>query len=351
MQIQIEVAWWRVGGLLALLLLLANCGAQQAAGPLVTLALPAGYQATTIVTGLQGPTQIIAGPDGALWIAQLAGAENASSGQIITIAPSGAQRVLLDHLFKPTGIALLAGSLWIASGRDLLRASLTPGNVGVPETILKDLPYNGRSNGTLTVTPDQKLLYETSGRRTGNTNEQGSATLWQLDPANPRQPQALAIGLKGAYAHTYDRDGRLWASEIGDDPVDNGTPPDEINLIVDGGDYGFPQCFANREPARNYAGTAARCATTRAPVALFAPHATPTSVVASPWEPNTLFVALWARGEVVRVTLAVHGSEATGTVTPFLAGLANPQHLLVQTDGSMLLSEFGTGTIYRITKQ
>lgn len=351
MQTQIEAAWWRVGGMLALLMFLANCAAQPATGNPTALALPAGYQATTIITGLQGPTQIIAGPGGTLWVAQLAGAENASSGQIIAVAPSGAQRVLLDNLFKPTGIALLANALWIASGRDLLRAPLASGGVGAPETIFKDLPYNGRSNGTLTVTPDQKLLYETSGRRTGNTNEQGSATLWQLDPANPREPQVLAIGLKGAYAHTYDRDGRLWASEIGDDPVDDGTPPDEINLIADGGDYGFPQCFGNREPARNYAGTVARCATTRAPVALFAPHATPTSVAASPWEPNMLFVALWARGEVVQVRLAANHSEAPAKIEPFLAGMANPQHLLVQADGSLLLSEFGTGTIYRITKQ
>lgn len=87
------------------------------------------------------------------------------------------------------------------------------------------------------------------------------------------------------------------------------------------------------------------------------PRSTPTSVVPSPWEPDTLLVALWgstqpgaAQPAVVRVPVTITGDKAiAGDVTPFLTGLARPQHLLVLDDHSLLVSDFETGVIYRIT--
>lgn len=343
--------------LLLLLLLLAACGATAATPsppPAATapLTLPAGYTADVVTGDLRGPTQMILGPDGRLWVAQLAGGESAGTGQVIALdLDSGASELLLDDLFKPTGIAVLGGALWIAAGRDILRAPLdADGRPAAPEVVLADLPFNGRSNGTLTPTPDGRLLFETSGRRQGNEAAPDSGILWQLDPADPTRPQALATGLKGAYAHAFDGDGRLWTTEIGDDRVNGQPPPDELNLVVAGADFGWPQCYGFREPAENYGGTAARCAETRPPVVLFEPQATPTGVVASPWEADTLLVALWTRGVVVRVPVTFAGDNATGTAEPFAGGLQNPQHLLVLPDQSLLLSDFSTGTLYRVTR-
>ena len=213
--------------------------------------------------------------------------------------------------------------------------------------MLADLPFNGRSIGTLTPTPEGKLLFETSGARSGNGAVAGSGTLWQLDPTDPTNPQALATGLKGAYAHTFDRAGRLWTTEIGDDPVDGGAPPDELNLVVAGADFGWPPCYGMQEPATNYGGTVAACQATRPPVALFAQRATPTSVVPSPWAEDTLLVALWLQQSIVQVTVTAQGDNASGVVEPFITGFTNPQHLLVLADGTLLVSDFN-GTIYRV---
>ncbi|MCB0065356.1 MAG: PQQ-dependent sugar dehydrogenase [Caldilineaceae bacterium] len=316
------------------------------------LTLPANYTVEPVVEGLQGPTQMIAGPDGRLWVAQLNGQENAGTGQVVAIdLETGEQEVLLSNLRKPTGIAVLDGYLWVATQRAIQRAPLDgEQRPGALEVLLSELPFNGRSIGTLTPTPEGQLLFETSGRRSGNGATEGSGTLWQLDPANPTAPQALATGLKGAYAHAFDAQGRLWTTEIGDDPVDGGAPPDELNLVVPGADFGWPQCYGMQEPATNYGGTAERCQATRAPVVLFAQRATPTSVVASPWMSDTLLVALWLQQSVVQVHVTSDGDNATGTVEPFITGLQNPQHLLVWTDGSLLVSDFA-GTIYRVRRQ
>jgi glucose/arabinose dehydrogenase len=352
------------GMLFCLALLLTGCTAP-APSPLpatpenetVAPAGGQGYLIEEVVSGLQGPTQMIMGPDGRLWIAQLAGGENAQRGEVIAVDPASNEReTLLSGLDKPTGIAVLDNALWIATRRALLRAPLGPDyRPDTPVTVLEDLPYNGRSNGTLTVTPERQLLFETSGARSGNAAQAGSATLWQLDPANPTQPQPLATGLKGAYAHAFDTEGRLWTTEIGDDPVNGEAPPDELNWVVPGADFGWPQCFGFQEPAENYGGTRARCAVTRAPVVLFPPRATPTGVAPSPWEADALLVALWLTGEVVRVPITVHAGDAdepnaTGAVEAFVDGLRNPQHLLVTEANELLVSDFAAGAIYQILR-
>lgn len=318
------------------------------------LTLPAGYEASVVVRGLRGPTQMILGPDQSLWVAQLAGEENASQGQVVSVSLStGEQRVLLENLFKPTGLAILAGALWIAAGRDLLRVPLSAtGEVGPVETILKDLPFNGRSEGTLTVSPAGRLIFETSGQRNGNQAIEGSARLWELEPADPTHPHFIAIGLKNAYAHTFDTAGRLWITDVHDDRVNGEAPPDELNLWVEGADFGWPPCFGYQQPALNYGGTTESCAATRSPVVLFPPHSTPTSVVASPWEENTLLVALWGPPEqtIVRIPFTLASDNAVGQVEPFVGGMQNPQHLLLLPDGSLLASDFSAGVIYRLNR-
>ena len=324
------------------------------------LTLPDGFRASVAVEGLTGPTQHVIGPDGRLWVAQLAGQENAGAGEVVAIdLATGERETLLTGLTKPTGIAVLDGALWIAAGRDILRAPLSENDgenngVGEPETILSDLPFNGRSEGTLTATDDGMLLYETSGRRQGNGAQPGSGSIWQLDPAEPQNPQPLATGLKGAYARTIDDEGRLWTTEMGDDPVNGEAPPEEINLVVEGADFGWPQCYGDQLPARNYGGTEEICAETRPPVVTFAPHSSPTSIVVSPFTADSdnleLLVALWVGRGVQRVQITESGDNATGTVEPFLDGLTNPQHLLADGD-SLLVSDFATGTIYRVERE
>lgn len=343
--------------LLAILLALVACATATGTPPTPApgLVWPAGYTAEIVAQDLQNPTQMILGPDGRLWLAQLAGGENEGNGQIIALdLQTGAREQLLENLQKPTGLAVLQGALWIATEHDLLRAVLNENNrPAPPQVVLADLPYNGRSNGTLTPTPGGKLLYETSGRRQGNQAAPGAGILWQLDPADPGNPRPLASGLKGAYAHTFDEDGRLWVTEIGDGRVtgagiDDGPPPEEINLVVEGADFGWPQCFGFQEPALNHDGTVEKCRATRPPVVLFEPHTTPTSLIPSPWQDNTLLVALWNGTAVMAVTFTIQGDNATAESVPFITGFKNPQHLLVMPDNTLLISDYGSGTLYRL---
>lgn len=125
------------------------------------------------------------------------------------------------------------------------------------------------------------------------------------------------------------------------------APPDELNLIVTGADFGWPQSAGNQEPVVRMRRKRRTLAATRSPVALFPPGSTPTSVAIAPCNGRS---CSWRceHGEVVQVQLTADGDNATGEVSTFLTGLRNPQHLLAWRDGSLLVSDFASGAIYRI---
>lgn len=329
-------------------MLVAGCSAPagdqgRAAGGMSEGVVGVGVQVRIdrLVSGLEAPTQMIFGPDDRLWVAQLAGGENAGSGQVVAVdTDSGEQEVLVEGLDKPTGIAWLHDSLWIATPNSVLRAEGDP--PARPSTVVERLPNNGRSQGTLTVTPDDRLLYETSGRERDGGAVEGSGALWILDPADPGAPEQVASGLKNAYAHTYAARGQLWTTEVAE-PIGGSSAPDEINRVIAGVDYGWPACVGDREPVPAFGGDEARCGHTGPPHVTFEPiGATPTSIVVNPFDTDQLVVALWNVGRVV--TAPISGE---GEVTDLLTGIERPQHLLVDDD-ALLVSDHATGTIWRV---
>jgi glucose/arabinose dehydrogenase len=90
------------------------------------------------------------------------------------------------------------------------------------------------------------------------------------------------------------------------------------------------------------------------PVAALDKHAAVSGVaivtdgLGASFSPSAL-VAEWATGVVLRVALVRDGSTWTGTVEPFLTGLTQPVAVTSAPDGAVLVGDWGTGTIYRIT--
>jgi glucose/arabinose dehydrogenase len=328
---------------LACAVVLSACVAPLADQEGYTVKLPSGFEAETVVEGLHGPTQMVVGPDDRLWVAQLAGGEDAGDGQVVAVGDDGELEVLLEELQKPTGLAVLDGFVWIMLERDLIRAPLDDGRPGEPETVLADLPNNGRSNGTLTVTERGTLLFDTSGAIRGGEVVEGSGILWELDPADPADPVEVATGLKHAYAHTLAR-GHIFTTEIGDGTYDGRAPPAEVHRVDRGSHHGWPRCIGDREPVEEYGGTEDHCDGTVAPTAVLPERSTPTGIAVAPWDDETLLVALWGRAEVVQI-----GRDAPEVqqARPFASGFRQPQHLLVR-GRELLVSDHARGRVYAI---
>lgn len=109
--------------------------------------------------------------------------------------------------------------------------------------MLDDIPFNSRSEGTLTPLADGRFLYETSGN-----GEPDTAAVWAFDPTTSTSTP-LAIGLKNSYAHIQLDDGRILVTDVGDSATN--PPVEELNVIASPStepvNFGRPECPGDTE--------------------------------------------------------------------------------------------------------
>jgi glucose/arabinose dehydrogenase len=316
----------------------ASCGStiDEAEG----ISAPDGFEIAVVADKLSGPTQFYLEDDGGIVAAHLNGGEDERRGRVVRIGPDGSDtEVLFTGLDKPTGVVVRGDEIWVMEATQLSKG---PATGGLLQPVLVDLPNNGRSQGTLTLTPDGDVLFNTSGSKRGSVVVEGSGRLWRV--GDDGIPIEVASGFKHAYAHAFGAGGVLWSTEMSDGRFDGQVPEDELVLVVEGADHGWPYCVGPNRPVAEFG--QADCDGVPESIVTFGPGATPTSVVLSPFVDGGLHVALWARGEVVSLSQQAQPGRGDGFV-PFLSGLTGPQHL-VSHDGQLYISEFGADRILAV---
>jgi glucose/arabinose dehydrogenase len=118
-------------------------------------------------------------------------------------------------------------------------------DLGSPKVILKGIPKGFIHNGgRMVVGPDGYLYVGTgesgSGRLSQKKDSLGGKILrLRLDgrpaPDNPFGNEVFSYGHRNVQGLAFDEEGRLWASEFGQQTWD------ELNLIKKGADYGWPE--------------------------------------------------------------------------------------------------------------
>ena len=316
-----------------------------------TLGLPAGYQAEVIASGLNYPTHLAYGPDGALYVTQLYNPdENASVGQVVRIGqPGDPPQVMLQNLLKPTGLAWAGNDLYIVARNSILLSHFQNGQLSAPQTIIDNLPFNGRSNGQIFLGPDKLLYFQSTGTEAAPDK---SGFIYTLKPGTTDY-QVYARGFKNAYAMTWVADPTapadptkftMYSTEIGDGAVPNyGQPPEKLVIVKPGANYGWPPCYADQQPNPGWNGTAAYCAQVERPLAMFHPEATPTGLA---YFDGQLIVALW-NGNPPRL---VSVDPKDGSVKDWATGFKTSIALLTDSAGRLLVVDQFGQTITRISK-
>lgn len=339
--------------LLAAVMAAACVGGTDDPGPPVGVELADGLALAELVDGFSGPTQIALHPDGRLLVAELNGEERGGTGRVVLVdpdaGPEAEPEVLFRGLTTPTGVAVVGDEVWVMERRRLSRGPLAGGELTV---VYDELPFNGRSETSLTATGDDTLLYGT----TGSLGPDGeplpeSGILWELDPGSDPSGEPdrvpLSAGFKNAYGHTVGTDGRVWATEVSDGSFDGVPASDELVAVAPGVDHGWPRCVGDRLPVVEAGADEAECRTGPVSQALFGPGATPTSVAVAPWDDSTLVVALWRDRKVVTVATAPP-VEGPHEPVEIVGGDLRPQHLLVDGD-RLLVLDFDGGRILVLT--
>ncbi|HUT22392.1 MAG TPA: PQQ-dependent sugar dehydrogenase [Candidatus Bipolaricaulota bacterium] len=164
--------------------------------------------------------------------------------------------------------------------------------------------------------------------------------------------------------------GKLFATEMGRDNLGDELPPDEINEIVQGKNYGWPYCYGDKVNDANFDETGAKksfCASTQSPVVEIPAHSAPLGISFVPtasWPKeyeNDLLVAYhgsWNRTvptgyKIVRVKFDAEGNylETEDFITGWLTGdeaLGRPVDIAIHNLGAMFVSDDKAGVIYRI---
>lgn len=163
------------------------------------------------------------------------------------------QRVLIDGLQRPHGLALFEDWLYIAESNAVGRVPFdhSDGRIaGSYQRIVTGLADTGNHwTKTIDMGPDG-WMYLSSGSTCNVCIEEDPqrATIMRFRPDGSHF-QIYATGLRNSVGFDWSpKDGALYATDNGRDWLGNDFPPCELNRIEQGGFYGWPFANGNRVP-------------------------------------------------------------------------------------------------------
>ncbi|MDO9097147.1 MAG: PQQ-dependent sugar dehydrogenase, partial [Candidatus Methanoperedens sp.] len=277
----------------------------------------------------------------------------------------------IDNLNNPHGIDYYNGWFYIAEENRVIRVKDSDGDLiadGDAEVLINDLPAGGHFTRTIKI--HNNSLYVSTGSSCNvcyEKDERRAAIIrCSLDG---KECKIFARGLRNAVGFVFHPvTGKMYATENGRDWLGEDAPPDEINLVEEGKDYGFPVCYGKNIHDTDFD----KNVYVRAPCS--EPFETPALIdlqahsaplgLAFYYDDNfpqeyrgSLFVAFhgsWNRGEPTGykiVSIDMNTFTVKDFATGWLAGsnvLGRPVDIIVAQDGSLFVSDDNAGKIYRI---
>jgi len=330
------------------------------------LRVPPGFKIAVYADKLQGVRYLALGPGNAVYASQ------PGSGLIVKLTDANHDGVadsvvtVAGDLRGPFGIAFRGDTMYVAEVRDVKR--FDPG-AAAPVTIVRNVPDGGHSTRTILFGRDGKL-YLAVGSSCNICDESDSlrAAVSQFN-ADGSGGRIFARGLRNTVGLAFNpTTGELWGGNNDRDMLGDDVPPEHINIIKDGRDYGWPKCYLPGKPNPEYG--SADCSKVEPPAITVQAHSAPLGLAfytgtEFPREyKGDAFVTLhgsWNRtvptgAKVVRIRVDSGGRRAVG-VEEFINGWQRPDGsrwgrpvgLLVLPDGSLLVSDDMGGKIWRVT--
>ncbi|MCX6049383.1 MAG: superoxide dismutase family protein [Chloroflexi bacterium] len=342
------------------------------------LKVPAGFTVKPFATDLANVRMMAQAADGTIYVTRRA------QGDVLALRDENNDGMAEAPITVTTGLTSVHGiliqddQLYLATPTTIYVSSLiTGGGIGDLQVFLGQLPDGGQhGNRTLAFGPDG-LLYVTVGSSCNSCSETNKehATILQVQPDGSSRT-IFAKGLRNTMGFGWHpTTGEMWGMDHGSDWRGNDQPPEELNQLKQGANYGWPYCFGDKKVDQYLSSPpvgltkAEFCAQSTAPTLTYQAHSAPigmvfyTGTVFPRDYQNDAFVAMrgsWNREQptgykVVRIHFA-NGKPVSFSdfLTGFLiengkAIFGRPAGLLVLQDGSMLLSDDTGGVIYRIT--
>lgn len=329
------------------------------------LQVPRGFTVELYAEGLDNARFFALGPDGVPYLSQ------PRAGRVVRLPDANrdgradSASVVAQGLNRPHGLAFRGDTLYVAETNRVVR--LVPGR-SAPQVVVDGLPVGGNHwTRTVAFGPDGKL-YVAIGSSCNLCNEsdprRAAVMRYDVDGSNGA---VFARGLRNSVGLAFHpATGELWATNNDRDFLGDDQPPDRINILREGRDYGWPRC--NLPNVRNPEYPDADCSQVEVPAITFQAHSAPLGIA---FYTGTQFPAEY-RGDAF---VAYHGSwnrsVPTGykvvqvhvvsgrpeSIRDFVTGFmpagggpawSRPVGLLVLPDGSLLVSDDSGGRVFRV---
>jgi glucose/arabinose dehydrogenase len=283
-------------------------------------------------------------------------------------------KTLLTGLYRPNGIALHNGTLYIAelnkiSKIDNIEARLD--NMPKPTLIYDDLPSDEPHGWKfLTVGPDNKLYFNVGAPCNICMPSPAHAQIRRIN-LDGSGPEVVARGIRqivGMDWHPVLK--QLYFTENQRDWLSEDLPQDKLNRVTRPGqdNFGFPYCHQGNLPDQEF-GWGHNCtAEFTQPIALLGPHSAPlgmrfyTGNMFPREYHNAILIARhgsWNKTNKIGGDIVVAKLNPDGTVKsiePFITGflvnnnyIGRPGDIELMNDGSILISDDWNGAVYRVS--
>jgi glucose/arabinose dehydrogenase len=338
--------------------------------PVDKLKVPKGFKVEVYASGIPNARALRLGDKGTVFVS------NRTLDKLYAVVDKGGKRevkVIAKELYRPNGIALHNGTLYIAELSQISKIEKIEDNLDntpKPTVIYSDLPKDEPHGWKyLTVGPDNKLYFNVGA------------------PCNICMPpethaQIRRINLDGSGVEVVARGVRqivgmdwhptlkqLYFTENARDWMSEELPNDKLNRLTQPGkeNFGYPYCHQGNVPDPEF-GWGHSCDEFTKPVALLGPHSAPLGIKfytgnAFPAEyRGQAFIARhgsWNKSKKIGGDIVVAKLNKDGTLKSldtFLTGflqdnnyVGRPVDLLVMKDGSLLISDDYAGAIYRVS--
>jgi glucose/arabinose dehydrogenase len=335
------------------------------------LSVPQGFQIDEYASGLGSPRFMALSPDNVLFVTAI------GEGAVVALpdrnkdGKSDESITFIKGLKRPHGLAFNDGYLYVGETNQVVRYKYNgfDKEPGKKEIIVPNIPTKNHFTRTVSFGPDGKM-YVSIGSSCNVCIEKDKkrASIMRFNP-DGSEGEIFATGVRNSVGLTWNPvTHELWATDNGRDWLGDNLPPDEVNIIQENNDYGWPYCYGDKIPDPDFKDSK-KCEDTIAPIVELQAHSAPLGLTfyegkMFPSEyRGDLFIAFhgsWNRSiptgyKVVRVKMK---DGKPGAIEDFAYGwmtatkkLGRPVDVLVGNKGELYISDDLGGIIYKVTSK
>lgn len=214
------------------------------------IVVPAKFKVNVAATGLGKPRMMALNKNGSLYITRR------DAGDVLMLTDTNGDGKFDDLTtvwakFKGVhGITIHNDMLYACSGKELKRAKIKDdGNLTDTVTLINDLPEGSQHDNRMIAFGPDGMLYISVGsdcNDCGETNPE-HATILQAKPDGSSR-RIFARGLRNTIGFDWNPvTQEMWGCDNGTDWRGDSIPPEELNKIIDGSNYGWPLVFGKQK--------------------------------------------------------------------------------------------------------